>query len=626
MSNSEIKIFNSGTHNILDDSLIPPDAASAENNWFTENGRIKLVGGRINVGAEGASGMITGEIFGYKVDGSTIQYRKSGATIQYFDGTTWQTVISGLTVAADYAFSNYSSLAGAFTFFFGIDGIFKINNANPASYISLYNSTKNFKGRAFIDRGRTILWNRKEDQTGLFGSFVDAQNSTVYNTVTGEATTSLTGTLAFKAAGATRNAFGVTITLTVSGEVYTDNYLGVLTGSLGGTGTINYATGAYTLSNSGVGTAAYQWEDSNIKGVTDFTHSSTRLAGEGFQFPQDIGGDAILNVVVGPDGAYYSAKSKSFYRLDISDDDLTADNNVYRQDIGIQSWRAVVSMQLGIIFMNTANPEKPELTLLQKNPIGGEVEPLVLFSQFDFSQYTWNDCCIDTYNKYILVACMSLNSTFNDTILLGDVANKKIDITSYPARTFAKDSGNLYVGSPISLSVYKIYNGFDDMGLSIDNFWTGKNELFQGKGQPTALKKHRKLRLRGLINPNQSYGVYINYDDAGAQLVGTVIGSGSYVDYSNPQSVGSNTVGGAQVGGDNITDAYPYFLELRIKKPPKFLKRKITFKALGIGYVDIAYQNDLDILYYEDKLPTRFRQKQNVSTDGTQTNLANPQF
>lgn len=635
--NSELKFFNSGVHNLLDDTLIPSDAASDEKNWLTQDGRIKLVGGRIAVGSEGMSGSIMGEIFGYRVDGTTIHWRKAGTNIQYFDGTTWQTVISGLTADADYAFSNYSSLAGAFTFFFGIDGIFKVNNANPSSYIALYDSTKNFKGRAFINKGRTILWNRLEDKTGLYGSYIDAQNSTVYTTVTGEATTSLSGTLAFKGSHGSANCFGVTITLTASGEVYTDKYLGVLTGSLGGTGTINYVTGVYTLSNAGVGTAAYQWEDSNTHGLTDFTHSATRLPGEGFQFPQDEGGDAILNILIGQDNAYYSLKSQSAYRLFIADDDTAAGttNEVFFTQLGIQSWRGAISTQVGILFINTANPEKPELTILQKNPIGGNVEPKVLMAQFKFLDYDWSDCAMETYERYVVIACKSSTSYFNDVVLLVDIAANKVDISYYPARTFAKDAGILYAGSPVSMSIYKIYNGYDDMGLVIDNFWTGKGELFQpgGIGQsrskrfvPNFLKKHRRIRLRGLIDPNQSYEVYVNYDDAGPQLVGTILGSASYVDYSSPQAVGSNPVGVAEVGGDIGIIAYPYFAQLRIKKPPKFSKRKIMFIALGIGYVDINYQNDWGLQFFEDKIPARFRQKQNVSIDGKQTDLPNPQL
>lgn len=626
--NSEIKFFNSGVHNMLNDTLIPADAAVDAKNWFTQDGRLRLVGGRIPVGSEGLTGFISGEIFGYKVNGETIHWRKSGPYIQYWDGSNWVTTIAGLTADEDYAFSNYSSLAGAFTFFFGADGIFKVNNANPGSYIALYDSTKNFKGRAFINKGRSILWNRKEDKTGLYGSYIDAQNSTVYTTVTGEATTSLSGTLAFKAGGATRNCFGVKITLTGTGEVFTDNYLGVLTGSLGNTGTINYITGDYTLSVAGTGTANYQWENSNAKGVTDFTKSATRLAGEGFQFPQDIGGDAILNVVIGQDGAYYSAKKASFYRLFIGESDTASDttNDIYRLQLGIPSWQAVTSLQFGIVFMNTSNPEKPELTILKKNPLGGNVEPYVLFPQFKFANYNFDDCVINNYERYVVIACKSASSDFNDTILLGDTGAKKIDIVKYPARTFATDGGSLYCGSPISYSVYKLFNGFDDNGLSIDNFWEGKGEQLSSKSSTPKLKKHRKIRFKGLIDPNQGYEVYVNYDDAGPQLIGTVLGSGSYVDYNSPQSIGSNMIGSSQVGGDDVTNVYPYFCELRIKKPPKFRKRKIKIIAIGIGYVDIDYQCEMDLMFFEDKLPARFRQKQNVSIDGTETDLDNPQF
>ena len=63
----------------------------------------------------------------------------------------------------------------------------------------MFDSTKNFKGKSIISTGRMLMWDLPNDKTGLYGSFIDAQNSTVYTTVTGEATTSLAGTLAFKA-------------------------------------------------------------------------------------------------------------------------------------------------------------------------------------------------------------------------------------------------------------------------------------------------------------------------------------------------------------------------------------------------------------------------------------------
>ncbi len=626
MVNKEISLFKSGVNNLLDEEVIPSDAASASNNWYTQDGKIKLIPGKLLVGSAGVSGKITGQIFGYKADGSKVHWRKISTKIQYLNGSTWTDVVTGLTANSDYTFTNYSSLAGTFTYAFGVDGIYKFHNANPGSYCSMYDSTKNFKGFAFIDKGRAILWNRVEDKTGLYGSWIDNQRAVsgatgVYTAVAGEATTSLTGTLAFKAGDAKRNCFGVTLTITASGEVYTDNYLGVLTGSLGGTGTINYITGAYTVSNAGVGTVAYQWEMSNLRGVTDFSKSATRAASEGFQFPQDEGGDAILSILIGSNG-YYSMKRQSAYRLNIESDDVTAVNEVYRKELGLQSFRGAVSTGEGIVFMNTSNQAKPEMTILQKNLTGDALEPVILFPQFKFADYLYDDCTIDTYERYIIVACKTTNATNNDIVLLCDMQNKTVDITSYTARTFARDGTYLYMGASVSESVYQLFSGFDDDGFSISNIWTGKGETWNSEN----LKKYRKLRLKGAISADQSYQVYINYDDNGSQLVGTVLGTGSYVDYSSPQSIGSNFIGSAQVGGDDLSNIFNYFLEIRLKKVPKFRKRKISFVALGVGYVDIDNQIDVGIDVYEDKIPTRFRQKQNVSLDGATVDQANPEF
>jgi len=622
MQNKEIPLYKSGTHNLLDSEVIPTDASSSSNNWFVQDGKIKLIPGKLRIGAVGVAGNVTGQVFGYRADGTKVHWRKIGTKIQYLNGTTWTDTVTGLTATADYSFSNYSSLAGTFTFASGIDGIYKMHNASPGSFNSMFDSAKNFKGKMIIDKGRALLWDRVEDKTGIYGSYIDVQNSTVYTSVVAEATTSLTGTLAFKAGGGTRNAFAIRLTITSSSEVYTDNYNGVLTGSLGGTGTINYISGAYTVSNAGVGTVNYQWENSNVNSITDFTKSEKRLAGQGFQFPQDEGGDPIMSVLIGLDGSYYSMKNQSAYILSIESNDTTATNDVYRKELGLLSYRGAVSTGEGIIFINVANQAKPEMTILKKNITGDAIEPSVLFPQFRFANYLFDDCTIDTYERYILVACKTVNATKNDTILLCDITNNTVDIISYTARTFARKDGDLFMGSSVSQDVFQLFTGFDDDNFSISNFWTGKGETWGS----SKLKKYRKMRLKGSISRDQSYEVYISYDDAGNQLVGTVLGSASYVDYASPQSIGSNTIGTAQIGGDIVSNVYPYFMEIRLKKVPKFRKRTMTFVALGIGYVDIDSHLDKDIDLYQDKIPGRFRQKQNVSLNGKITNMNNPEF
>lgn len=634
MSDSIINAFTKGTWNLGDDENIPKDSAQASSNWITQDGRLKLVNGKILVGAEGGAGKITGLHFGYKVDGSKVLYRKISTKIQYLNGSTWTDCVTGLTADSDYTFSNYSSLAGAFTYATGVDGIWKFINSHPTSVINMTDSSKNFKGYSMIDKGRMLLWNRPEDKTGLYGSYIDRQRVGVtYTSVTNEVLASgdgskvtFTGTLAFKSGGATRNCFGLVVTDGV--ETFTDNYLGVLTGSLGGTGTINYSTGAYsvTFNTAPANTAdivkgSYTWEDSNIKGITDFSYSSTRLASEGFQIPQDVGGDAIQSVLVGIDGAYYSLKSQSAYKFTMDDTDLVPENIVYRRELGLPFFRAAISTKKGIVFLNTSNPSDPQLTILKRNDIGTDVEPYALLTHFDFSKYTYSDCSIDTYDRYITIACRTKDSTFNNVILLCDLQTETVDETKYSTRMFTQSNGDLYIGSALSESVYKVYNGYDDDETNIDNEWVSKGEGYEAIGIAESLKKFKKIRIKGAIDPDQELEVYISYDDDDFQLVGTIVGNGSYVDYSSPQSVGSNVVGTEQIGGSDIVTVYPFYAELKLTKTPKFRKRTIKLVATGIGYLEVESLMDYNILIFEKRIPKRFRSKQNVSLDGHTTDI-----
>jgi hypothetical protein len=619
---SDIKAFLSGTHNLIDSENIPQSAAQDSLNFITQDGKIVLSGGRKLLGAEGLIGKCTGLHIGYKVDGTKVYYAKLGTTIYYLSGSTWtSTTITGLGENTEYSFANYSSLAGAFTYINGAEGYYKIINSHPASPISLYNSAKNFYGKIIINSGRTILWDvsggARKDPTGLYGSWIDRQNATVYTAVVGEVKGAVgSGILAFKAGGATRSCFGVRMTITATGEVFTDNYLGVLTGSLGGTGTINYATGAWTCSVATAGTIDYQWEDSNNHGVSDFSKSATRIAGEGFIFPQDEGGDAIQKVIVAQDGAFYSLKKQSAYKLELEATDLNANNQIYRKDLGILNWRAVISTTKGIIFINTANPSKPEMTILERNPLAEEVEPKIIFPHFDFGEFDYSDCALETYDRYILVFCKKVSSVNNDTILLCNLDAKTVDIIGYTGRMSIQDSGNLYIGDSLTKSVHQIFNGFDDLNLTIENYWIGKGEIYETE----RLKKIRKFRIQGFIQNNQNVEVYLGYEGGDYSLVGTIRGDGSYVDYGSPQVIGSNFIGEAQIGGDDITNVYPYFIELKLKTP-KFRKRTIKLVATGVGYFDCNSIIDWDIILFENRIPKQYRSKQNVSLDGSQTNI-----
>lgn len=559
-----------------------------------------------------------------KADGTEVMFQKSGTTIQYWTGLYWADVLSGLESEEIYTFSDYVSLGGNYTFVGGKSGLWKIPTANPTSPIDVYNSTTNLKGKIRIDRSRMLLWGRAEDKTGLYGSKLDPQDGTVYTTVTGEAvgssgSTTYTGTLAFKAGGSRRSCFGVVFQATIATgtESFRDDFSGNLTSSQGGTGTINYATGEYSVTFSqvttGSVTADYQWEDSSVNGIADFRKSGTRIAGEGFIFRQDVGGDEIMQVLI-QDGKYYSFKKRSIYEVEIASDDASATNIPYRLDAGILSYGAGTETSAGIIFMNNANPDKPILTTLQRTTSGTILEPVVLSPQFDFSRYSWDKCYMETYGEYVIFSGKSEGSDTNDSLF---VYNSRLNITdtlSYSVNTLAKSAGVLYAGSSVNPSVSKILNGFDDDGLAIQNFWKGRDEIFSTLN----LKKVKRLQLQGKIGRGQKVEVYIDFDNSGYQLVGTIVGSQDYVDRTNSYAIGTVGIGISPIGGGTSEVAYPFLMEIKLQTP-KFRVRSVQFKALSIGYASIEKITDKDVRQFEFRLPKKYRLKQDVSLDGLST-------
>src|SRR5439155_20104972 len=85
------------------------------------------------------------------------------------------------------------------------------------------------------------------------------------------------------------------VSVTDSVETFTDDRNGTMVGSLGGTGTVNYATGAVSVTfntapaNSQAITCSYYTEDATSDGPLDFDTSSTG-AGKAKIFRQHDGG------------------------------------------------------------------------------------------------------------------------------------------------------------------------------------------------------------------------------------------------------------------------------------------------------------------------------------------------
>lgn len=709
MRNLEIKPYNKGVINEFDSDLIPREASSDSLNWRTRLDGIELSRGKLIVGNEvDSAGAIQSLAFGYygRV-AQTVQFRKSGTKIQHLDTvtSTWIDIITGLTEDARYTFAQYTSLAGHFTFAGGADGLYKIDNSNPGSYLNMYDDEVNHKGYIKIDKGRMFLWGNPNDPTSYYMSHIDEAN---YTTVTAEVVgtgdgSGLTFSDTLVAVQGTRTLFGIfvvaqtktatnvsnvtqarepVVTSTAHGlvvgdkvdfasiggmtelndlyadvlevvdannfrinidttgftaytsggtaqrvEIFTDGRNGVLTSNRGGEGTINYISGAIALEfiNAPLNTtdilADYQWEDSNDGGVSDFTYTTPeRAAGEGDLLRQDIGSSPIVNVEI-IDGTHFCIHENVIYRVVLSIDDETVDNNVFRQNIGTKSVYGSTSTSIGIVLLNTFNPEKAKLTIIERNIVGDDFTTRELAETFDFSRYEWDECSMIPYGERLIISGRTRGANANDRVFDYHIQNKTVDIYGQNVNVFAQDAGLLYMGESISGNVYQLFSGFDDDGLEIDNFWKGSDDSL---GLPRNLKKTKWLELEGYITPDIQCAVYLKYDGGSSSLIGTIRGDGTYVDSNDSYMVGSTEVGEAEVGGggDGITASY---FNLKIKtRAPKFRRRTLYLVASGIGYIKIKGTTDADIRIFEERLPNKYRQQSYVSLDGTQQAMDTP--
>jgi len=605
-------------YGIIDDieaKSIPSGSASNSLNWTTEGDKVALRRGMKLIGTElTGSGKVTGIHTGRKADGTDITFYSAVRKIKYYDTTTEDWIENGTNIiplgasAEDLAFSDYHSLAGAQVWYSSPNsGLYKIMTANPGSYSDMSETTH--RGYIRIKQNRIFLWNRVDDASGIYLSWIDAGNTTSVSTEnigTGDGSEkTFTNTLAFKAGGAKRTCYGISVTDSV--ETFSDDYNGVLTGDAGGTGTINYTTGAIsiTFNSAPAGaqaiTADYEWEDSTDDGLADFAQSATRLAGEGEVFRQDDAG--VSQTVLSYDNVEYCLHTKKAYALTITADDTNATNLVYRDKVGIPNWRAAVETGDGIYYLDNTDETEPRVRLIKYSYRSEKVLPVNKSTNLDLSDYRFNNAVMFEYGDLILLACRHKDQTYNNTLFAYDRRWKSWDRHDYWVNCFAINNGSLWTGDSISKNVWELFSGLDDDEAEIYNYWIGNLSNLGIKN----LKKVKRLPIEGNIGPNQEMDIYLSYDNGAFTKVGTISGDGSYVDRSQKVYVGSMTVGTGTIGGDSgdIT-AYHYYKELTINSD-RFEKCSIKFQATKLGWCDVSSYEFLDIRKKRRKLPIKYR-------------------
>jgi hypothetical protein len=495
--------------------------------------------------------------------------------------------------------------------------------ANPGDYTDLTDSSKNFQGYIKIKQNRMFLWGRLKDKTGVYGSYIDAA---AYTTVTSEnsasgdgATKTFSFTLAFKGGGSTRTCFALSVTDTV--ETFTDNYDGTLTGSLGGSGTVNYTTGDVSVTfNTAPANSAnnikstYQWENSNNTGITDFTKTSpSRTAGQGFIFRQDDGGGAVMNILSYNDVEYCMHETKT-WALTLTSNDTNATNLIYRDRVGIPNWQAACETGSGIYYIDYTDQTAPQIRILTLNQLGTDVIPISISKArklggedtivgLDLSNYRFDKAVLREWGDFILISSRSKDSPKNDTLVTYNKIQAAFDKHTISVSSLVVYNGTLVAGDSVSSNSYILFSGFDDDDSTISNSWEGALSDFG----TDYVKKIKKFIIRGKIQPAQGFDIYVALDNGAYSLVGSISGMGTYVDAGNPYLVGTETIGSHVIGdgGDGVNAFnYEHILTLRTDK---FQRIKLKFTATGVGFLSINAYKWFDIRLYAKKELIKYR-------------------
>lgn len=608
---------------------IPRGAASRSLNWLTMGDKIELRRGTYLIGAEIAgSGKVTGIGRGRDNAGADIMFYTYARKILYYDTTTEDFIEIGtntLPAAAsgeEVAFSPYHSLAGDQLFASGPNSsIYKIMVANPGSITDLL--TTSYKGLIRIKQNRMFLWNRKDsnsdlDKTGFYQSWIDNQNYTSETSEsigTGDgAEKTFSGTLAFKAGGAKRTCFGVSIT--DGTETFTDNFRGTLTGDAGGTGTINYTSGAYSVTfntaptNLQAITGDYQWEDSTDEGIADFSYSATRVAGEGNVLRQDDGGGPLQNVLSIKEKEYCLHEHKT-WAVEFTADDTNVTNTIFRGKVGIPNWRAACETGRGIFYIDDIDEENPKFRLMTFAKGSEEIIPVSISNNIDLSDYRFDLGATFEWGDYILFACRTSNRSYNNRVLAYHKIWKSIDVLEAFVSCFEIYEGSLWTGCSLANNVYQLFSGFDDDDSKINNYWNGNLDKCD---LPDNLKKTKKFIVEGEIGKEQQLKVFLSLDGGAFVEIGqdsdgnpAIQGDGAYVDRGQAIDVGRVTLGRSEVGGGSGgVEAYHYKKEISLQLD-KFEKAMVRFEAVELGYVSVSSYKFWDVRKKQQKLPAKYR-------------------
>ena len=584
-----IKTWGLGTINNLVPELLKRGASSYARNFIANQDMIELLGGRVLLGDKEVSntpclGLHTIQ----KQDGTWAMVRKNVTKLQAydFDADSWSDIKTGLLEDEVMHFDNSFTPAGRQIWGCGEDGLFKIYPSALANPIDLTDETKNYKGKIMIEKSRMFCVGMKKDPTGIRLSRVDKDSN--YVSVTGEAVGAL-GSVTYTGTLANDQVFG--LLFTDGTQNVRDDKNGNLIGD--GTGTINYATGAYSVTFSATTTNAvtadYLHEDPLNQGLADFTTSASRLAGEGNVLRQDATGTKSM-LTISFDNKIFTLQDSGSWRLIISADDKDFDNDIFSSMVSCPSPNAAVNVSDGIIYIDTSEINKPKLRKLTYNDLGDKVIPKELSEVYSFEGYTFNKATMIHFNDFIIFSGASESSTVNDTTFFYNTETGGIFSAPNGYNFFVKANGRLYGGDSSTPNVYRLFDGYDDLGNSVIGEFESGNDMLDTE----QLKKLKKFYIEGYQTGTAGCEVQLSFDKENWITVGEI--DQNDVTAEAPEASHGSVLFGDDLYGGSDDLPQPNFFKKAFKfSTQKFERVMFRIVTSGYGYFAVTQVKFSDI-------------------------------
>lgn len=387
--------------------------------------------------------------------------------------------------------------------------------------------------------------------------------------------------------------------LTVSDgvESFVDDRNGNLIGSLGGSGTVNYATGAVSVTfntapllNALIYAYSYT-ETSTSHGVLDFSGDSF---GEGATFRQDSGGDFMASYFL--NGFEYCLHLLKTWQLTNATSSTDLPKNDPYRNIGIPYPRAAFPTAEGIIFADLSKPSDPRFSRLQISPntTNLTIEPDNLSAALDLRPYDFAKCVVFRWGNYDIICVqenkLGLPDDFNSVMYIRDIISGSFDRVDFPVTCLVDYQGNLLSGDPFSDNLYTLFSGNDDDGNPIPNYWRD-GDMNIGTENWKAINR---MVVKGAIQVDQSIEVWLSLDQGAFVKYYTILGSGDYVQQGINVTIGSNMVGSQIVGGSAAITAHPFEIDFPVFTP-RCQTVSVKFVAAGIGAVQVNEYTYKDI-------------------------------